>query len=695
MVQLRQQRIKWYQSINTKLFALISLFVLVTLVYGGYQNHRTMSQSLYAQLDSSQKAELLSTWKLVHLHLESLKARASDALFSSVPAGQKVLRARMKTLLQRFPEMVHVEVDWQGATQAHSQKKQHSVLARLRPALRPLKGQSLVAFGDSTLVFQEFALSRQGSSFQAQVRLLTQGTALRSLLKSTEEQKLFLVATDPVKHWQKKGKSPLVLSQTGGLAELLQSEIEVSQLLRENSGNHTEILKPKQGAATERELAYYTKSFEESGLRLGLRADFRTALQSLSWSSRVSLWTALVILSLAMLLSYLSSLSFNKRLQQLIAATSRIARGDLAHQLQRLPQSEVGILGNAINSMTVQLNYYLRSQVDSVRKEQELLTAKAVEERFFVSERVKSNSRLKVKGTHRSASECAGDWWCHFQLSESQDLVVISDAPGHGAGAALVVAIAYSFFKTHINNVQLGIEKPCRPAELASRLNEIFCQTSQGSSTMTMQIWLFDSQAQEATFVNCGHNSSFVLLELPPAGGDNKPELKIKTATNASDLLGMYEGAKYREEVYPYERLRRVFLYTDGLVECRGRNGKNLRVKQVKKVLEEKKSRDFKSAALEIVGWVGKHFSGVELADDITLVFVDMSHQVAGSPVRHSQKPQSLPTRAMPPPPPSPQELGADPESESVASHKPEFEELGKGGDTQTSAPQSEVPDAS
>jgi HAMP domain-containing protein len=617
-------RIRWYQSINFKLFAFIAGFVLATLAVGAVSYRVTLRTTMETSLQEQQRGEVTNVTSLVYLQLEMLKERVNDRIFPRAPANSEELEAGLKAFISAFPQVMIATVDWSGQTLRASsgalQQKDVQLLLDLGKDVAI--GAQFLKFAGRPVLLQKFAVSQASAA----VTLYLEPKHLRESLKNTRQQKAFLFSINP-SGVSAPGQFPAVVISTSlGGESLFESEWQSDgSKLAMSSGT---VVRTPQNAAPDVE--YFMHSIPGTKIGVALRADYRDQLTAQGWGDRQTAYSGLVILSLAVLLTYFATVRFNQKLQELISATRRIAQGDLSHPVTKLPRSEIGVLGGAINAMAVQLANFLRGEVEAARKQQELLTAKAVEERFFLSERLPVPSRLRVKGTHRSASECAGDWWCQFHVNDSTDLVVVSDATGHGAGAALVVAIAYSFFQTHIHNVRSGAEKLCSPVELAKRLNRILCETSDGRSTMTMQIWLFDAVQQEARYVNCGHNAAFITRT--PSKDSSVAEFEVRGVLNASDLLGMHPNADFSEQIISYSVLRRVFLYTDGLIECKARDGSLLRVKQVKKMLEEASLSDFKTGVLQFVSAVADRFKGLEVEDDITLVFIDVTEHVKGSP---------------------------------------------------------------
>lgn len=204
-------------------------------------------------------------------------------------------------------------------------------------------------------------------------------------------------------------------------------------------------------------------------------------------------WMFLLVTILA---SYIASGRVTKKIQDTVTATLRIASGELETRLASSSKDEVGVLAVAVNHMASRIRNLLDIEVEAARQEKELKTAQAVQQNLF-----KENSRhgesIVVSGYFEPASECAGDWWFDIKLSETKHLVIVADTTGHGAPAALVVAVAFSYIQTLAHLIETGKVNATGPADMLADLNKIMVQSGKGKTTMTMFLGQRDSQTQQ------------------------------------------------------------------------------------------------------------------------------------------------------------------------------------------------------
>ena len=112
--------------------------------------------------------------------------------------------------------------------------------------------------------------------------------------------------------------------------------------------------------------------------------------------------------------------------------------------------------------------------------------------------------------------------------------MLIGDATGHGAGAALLTAVVKSFTatvellsgaKTH--NVELTLE------QMLSLLNSVVCKACGGQLLMTMCIIELDTQSGAIKVCNAGHEWPLRLM----GGVGGNPSMGVKGLSKRCQVL--------------------------------------------------------------------------------------------------------------------------------------------------------------
>ena len=227
------------------------------------------------------------------------------------------------------------------------------------------------------------------------------------------------------------------------------------------------------------------------------------------------LWSVLIFL-LAVPLALFAAKSVTTQLIRVIDGTRQIALGNFDLRIDSQSKDEVGILVNAVNWMAKKIHDLLQKEKERVRFEHELKTAQTVQDAFY-SEKNYENMGITISGSHKPSSECCGDWWGHIKVAEGVEQVMIADATGHGAPAAMLTAMAYTA-TAMIKNLSTEGQR-VSPAEVLRLLNELFCKTLDGSILMTFQIIEFDMNKRQLTIADAGHCHPYIAKGKVEAGG--------------------------------------------------------------------------------------------------------------------------------------------------------------------------------
>jgi serine phosphatase RsbU (regulator of sigma subunit) len=359
------------------------------------------------------------------------------------------------------------------------------------------------------------------------------------------------------------------------------------------------------------------------------RAAAFQAVSKLYMSS--ALWGLLLIL-LAAMASYLTAGTITKNLKNLVSATKRIAGGDFAVRLQPNTNDEVAILSHSVNHMAGKIQFLMSAEVEKARFVKELETAQMVQSTFFPKKEISKNF-LSVTGSYQPATECGGDLWGHFSVSEDIELVFIADAMGHGAPAALVTAIAFAVCKSveTILNEDSAIDTS--PSRLLKRLNKIILDAVDGKISMTFFVAVIDFKTGKMTYSNAGHNFPFVLAtskDDPRLGASakrstNQDSLFPITLTLQGNPLGVEADSEFKEKTLKIAAGDKIILFTDGLIE-NTRNGSEPLGRKSLIDLASKAGAISADALKELLKSEGAARYGFEnLADDVTIVVAEIS----------------------------------------------------------------------
>ncbi|MDY3556777.1 PP2C family protein-serine/threonine phosphatase [Gemmata sp. JC717] len=167
---------------------------------------------------------------------------------------------------------------------------------------------------------------------------------------------------------------------------------------------------------------------------------------------------------------------------------------------------------------------------------------------------------LDVAVHYQTAKRAGGDYYDFFPLPNDRLGVLIADASGHGAPAAVLMALAHSIAHTRP-------EPPQRPGEFLTYMNAHLTRryTRPTGSFMTAFYAVFDPINATLSYASAGHNPPRLLR---CADG-------FKLALNRAQKLplGIKPDEVYLEQTLPLLPGDQVVLFTDGVIEAVNTDG--------------------------------------------------------------------------------------------------------------------------
>jgi sigma-B regulation protein RsbU (phosphoserine phosphatase) len=215
---------------------------------------------------------------------------------------------------------------------------------------------------------------------------------------------------------------------------------------------------------------------------------------------------------------------------------------------------------------------------------------------------------LDVAVHYQTAKRAGGDYYDFFPLPNDRLGVLIADASGHGAPAAVLMAVAHSIAHTRA-------EPPLRPGEFLTFMNAHLTRryTRPTGSFMTAFYAVFDPINGTLSYASAGHNPPRLLRA---ADG-------FKIALNRAQKLplGIKQDESYLEQTVPLLPGDQVVFFTDGVIEAVNADGDVFGTAHI----DEELTTCFPTAGAllrAILASYSLFTSGTTIADDQTLVVV-------------------------------------------------------------------------
>jgi len=178
-------------------------------------------------------------------------------------------------------------------------------------------------------------------------------------------------------------------------------------------------------------------------------------------------------------------------------------------------------------------------------------------QRRLLPERLTGITGLELASRYRPATgeSLGGDWYDAFMVSGGRIVVAVGDVVGHGIEAAAIMAQLRTALRAYAAD---GHD----PSGTVERVNRMMWKLGPTAMT-TLAYAVIDPAGEELSLVNAGHPPPLVIR---PDGEPDYLPLQGGLALGASPL------ASYRCESHAFPTGSTIVLYTDGLVERRGRS---------------------------------------------------------------------------------------------------------------------------
>ncbi|MBF0442452.1 MAG: SpoIIE family protein phosphatase, partial [Oligoflexales bacterium] len=187
--------------------------------------------------------------------------------------------------------------------------------------------------------------------------------------------------------------------------------------------------------------------------------------------------------------------------------------------------------------------------------------------------------KVRLAECYRAAEEIGGDWRSVFYDEKNQMLeIFIGDVAGHGISSAIYTVAAAGAIKNAISMLGDMPDKQSpidRVRIIARHLKSAMLETSiKLEKFMTMAMISINLESGNSAILNAGHRSCLL------GGGET-----CRVLNASGDPIGIDSAREFECIEFEFLPGDILFMYTDGLMENRRENGKNLRLHSLKQIL--------------------------------------------------------------------------------------------------------------
>lgn len=238
--------------------------------------------------------------------------------------------------------------------------------------------------------------------------------------------------------------------------------------------------------------------------------------------------------------------------------------------------------------------------VEQERVRRELELARQIQESLLPS---KSAADFPIHGINIPAREVSGDFYDFCPVADGRVYFSLADVSGKGMNAALLMAKTTSLLRCLAKTES-------DPASLLAKVNREICETASLGMFVTIVAGYVDTASGLVHFANAGHQPPLqwrgaddyqeFVADAPPVG--IVPELEFETRTVALENGPLY-------------------LFTDGLTECRDSHEQELGVDGLCEIIASYEARPSDLRLTEIVKRLREN--EMQISDDVTMIVID------------------------------------------------------------------------
>ena len=204
--------------------------------------------------------------------------------------------------------------------------------------------------------------------------------------------------------------------------------------------------------------------------------------------------------------------------------------------------------------------------VEQQRLEKELELAREIQESLLPAA---ADKNFPVQAVNLPAQAVSGDFYDYFQLPDGRIYFNLADVSGKGMNAALLMAKASSLLH-HLAKTETD------PGQLLAMVNEAICETTTHGMFVSIVSGFLNPHNGTATFANAGH--------LPPLFQDS--DNRFQTYDAEVPPLGVIPDGEFPTQTISLAG-GCLYLYTDGVTECRDLFGSELGVDGFKQLIRD------------------------------------------------------------------------------------------------------------
>ena len=322
---------------------------------------------------------------------------------------------------------------------------------------------------------------------------------------------------------------------------------------------------------------------------------------------RLILFFVALLFVMAFVFPWVAYKRFWVRVDKLVETSLRVEKGDFETRNQVLGKDELGIVGKALDSVTLQLKESLHLlHTNKLQLDSELNIAREIQMSMIplTFPPFPDVEEFDLYAHLMPARQVGGDFYDFYLLDKDHLCFVMGDVSGKGVPAALLMAVCRTLLKARAQD-------DFSPASIITHVNAEISKENPSCMFVTIFIAVLNINTGLLTYTNAGHTSTLLKHQ--------NGKVSLLEGVHGP-VVGAMEDITYEESRRDLEVGESLFLYTDGVTEAH--NPKNDMYSE-EKLIEFIKNHNFTSAKgviNDLLSELKDFESGREPFDDTTIL---------------------------------------------------------------------------
>ncbi len=254
----------------------------------------------------------------------------------------------------------------------------------------------------------------------------------------------------------------------------------------------------------------------------------------------------------------------------------------------------------------------VREQIAQAGLQREMEIAQQVQSLLF-PKKLPFNKKIKIKATYYPHHLIGGDYYDYIAIDNNKHLWCIADVSGKGVPAALLM----SNFQA---SLQTLVRQTTQLRAIVEALNHSIYRNAQGEHFITFFIAIYDSEVQNLTYINAGHNPP-ILFDL-----HTHHTHILDTGTT---VLGVFEPLPFLQET-TMNSLKNFYLFhfTDGVTELNNLAGEQFGDDRLLDFLKNNKHTNLSDIHEALIQKMNDFRQNVPYTDDVTLLSCRIDNEI-------------------------------------------------------------------